>query len=577
MDKERILQELKKGALSWNNWRKRHAIGEINLDGIELDGVNFDEYDLSKVSLRNARVTHCSFKYADLILANLQYSELQNNDFSNAKLIAANLGNCDLSGSVLFLANMLTANTRNSRLENIDFRGHDISGLMLRDVSLAGSNLEGQQLSRVDLSNSNLSGVNLQGADLANTLFTGANLTNADLRGATLSGAIFKSANLSGVDLNGMDLHKADFTAANLSHCDLRNANLTKTKLAGAKITGAKLWKITTVGWAIANIECTYAYWDKSGKEKTIYRNHEFERIFAEAITIELRYPYRLADHELATLPIFIEHLAAVHWGTILRLKSISDVAGGALVKFVVEEVGSHNPTELKTQLQAEAERIQLAQLMLRTNTQLHLQLKEKVGAIREEFWPRLLELAADHEKDQVRNLTILFMDLKGFSKWRDDELSEKLSLFRGLVKPILKKWAAGHPNMEGDSLRVTFTNATAGLSCACMMRNVLRAAGFELRIGVELGEVAVIHNEVTDIADLEGVAVSMAARMEAAAEPGEVLVSHKVRHYAERSDLFKFTPRRVPLKKSIGAIEQGEHIECFAVEATKNLQDALV
>lgn len=577
MDKERILLELKKGASSWNNWRKRHAIGEINLDGVELDSVNFDEYDLSKVSLRNARVTRCSFKYADLILANLQYSDLQNNDFSNAKLIAANLGNCDLSGSVLFLANMLTANTRNARLENIDFRGHDISGLMLRDVSLAGSNLEGQQLARVDLTNSNLQGVNLQGADLANTLFTGANLTNADLRGATLSGTIFKSANLSGVDLNGMDLNNADFTAANLSHCDLRNANLSKTKLAGANITGAKLWKITTAGWAIANIECNYAYWDKSGKEKTVYRNHEFERIFAEAITIELRYPYRLADHELATLPIFIDHLAAVHWGTILRLKSISDVAGGALVKFVVEEVGSHNPTELKNQLQAEAERIQLAQLMLRTNTQLHLQLKEKVGAIREEFWPRLLELAADHEKDQVRNLTILFMDLKGFSKWRDDELSEKLSLFRGLVKPILKKWAAGHPNMEGDSLRVTFTNATAGLSCACMMRNVLRAAGFELRIGVELGEVAVIHNEVTDIADLEGVAVSMAARMEAAAEAGEVLVSHRVRHYAERSDLFKFTPRRVPLKKSIGTIEQGEYIECFAVEATKNLQDTLV
>lgn len=577
MDTERILQELKKGASSWNNWRKRHAIGEINLDGIELNGVNFDEYDLSKVSLRNARVTQCSFKYADLILANLQYSDLQNNDFSNAKLIAANLGNCDLSGSVLFLANMLTANTRNARLENIDFRGHDISGLMLRDVSLAGSNLEGQQLARVDLTNSNLQGVNLQGADLANTLFTGANLTNADLRGATLSGAIFKSANVSGVDLNGMDLHKADFTSANLSYCNLRNANLSKTKMAGANITGAKLWKIATAGWSIANIECAYAYWDKSGKEKTVYRKHEFERIFAEAITIELRYPYRLVDHELATLPIFIEHLAAVHWGTILRLKSISDVAGGALVKFVVEEVGSHNPTELKHQLQSEAERIQLAQLMLRTNTQLHLQLKEKIGTIREEFWPRLLELAVDHEKDQVRNLTILFMDLKGFSKWRDDELSEKLSLFRGLVKPILKKWAAGHPNMEGDSLRVTFTNATAGLSCACMMRNVLRAAGFELRIGVELGEVAVIHNEVTDIPDLEGVAVSMAARMEAAAEAGEVLVSHKVRHYAERSDLFKFTPRRVPLKKSIGAIEQGEHIECFAVEATKNLQDTLV
>ncbi|RYZ97107.1 MAG: adenylate/guanylate cyclase domain-containing protein, partial [Moraxellaceae bacterium] len=201
-----------------------------------------------------------------------------------------------------------------------------------------------------------------------------------------------------------------------------------------------------------------------------------------------------------------------------------------------------------------------------------HVQLKEKIASIREEFWPRLLELAADHEKDQVRNLTVLFMDLKGFSKWSDDELSEKLSLFRGLVKPILNKWSADHPNMEGDSLRVTFKNVSAGLSCACMMRNVLTAAGFELRIGVELGEVSVIHNEITDVLDLEGVAVSMAARLEAAAGTGEVLVSHKIRHYAERSDLFKFTPRRVPLKKGIGSLEQGEHVECFAVQAVSGI-----
>lgn len=576
MDKEQILQELKKGAVAWNQWRKQKATGEIILDGVELKGMNFDEYDFSKVRLRNARITHCSFKYADLILADLQHSQLSHNDFSHAKLIAANLTNCDLSNSILFRANMLTANTRKARLEKIDFRGHDISGLILRDISLAGSNLEGQQLARVDLSNSNLEGVNLQHADLSNAILAGTNLTGADLRNATLAGAVFKSANLKGIDLNHIDLHKSDFTGANLSYVDFRGANLSKVKMAGANITGAKLWKITSTGWHIADIQCNHAFWDESGKEKTIYRVHEFERIFAEAIAIELRYPYRLADHELATLPIFIEHLAASHWGTILRLKSISDVAGGALVKFVVEEVGSHNPTDLKIQLQAEAERIQLAQLMLRTNSQLHLQLKEKMASIREEFWPRLLELAADYEKDRVRNLTILFMDLKGFSKWSNDELSEKLSLFRGLIKPVLKKWSAGHPNMEGDSLRVTFKNATAGLACACMMRDVLRAAGFELRIGVELGEVAVVYNEVTDVPDLEGVAVSMAARMEAAAEPGEVLASHKVRHYAERSDLFSFTPRSVPLKKSIGDREEGEYIECFSVDAIKNLQNSL-
>src|SRR5690606_10459081 len=186
---------------------------------------------------------------------------------------------------------------------------------------------------------------------------------------------------------------------------------------------------------------------------------------------------------------------------------------------------------------------------------------KEKIAAIREEFWPRLLELAADHERQQVRNLTILFMDLKGFSRWKDEELSEKLSLFRGLVKPILKKWEAGHPNMEGDSLRVTFKNVTVGLSCACMIRNVLTAAGLQLRIGVELGEVSVVDNEVTGVPDLEGVAVSMAARLEAAAEPGEILVSQKIYHYGKRSGLFKFIPRRS--EEHTSELQSRENLVC--------------
>ncbi len=575
MEKANLIKELKKGADSWNSWRKNQATGDLNLDEVTLIDVDLENADLSKVSMRGATIKGCNLKNVDFISANLEGADLQNNDFTNAKLIAARLNKANLSGSILTNANMLTASTRNARLENIDFKGHDISGLILKNISLAGSDLEGQQLSRIDLSNSNLEEVNFQNADLSKTILTNANLTNANLQGATFKGATFKLADLNGVDLSNMDLQSADFSGANLSNCDLREANLNKAQLSKANITGTKLWKIHTTGWVISNIVCHYAFWDKPGKEKTAYRNHEFERIFAESIAIELRYPYRLTANELATLPIFIEHLEAVHWGIILRLRSIRDVAGGALVQFVVEEVGAHNPSELKATLQNEADRIQMAQLSLRTNTKLHLQLKEKVAAIREEFWPRLLELAADHEKDQVRNLTVVFMDLKDFSKWADDELSEKLSLFRGLVKPILKKYSANYPNMEGDSLRVTFKNASAGLSCGCMMRNVLTAAGFELRIGVELGEVAVIHNEVTEIADLEGVAVSMAARLEAAAEPGEVLVSHKIRHYADHKDLFVFTPKRVKLKKSIGAKKEGDKIDCFSVEITKPLQEA--
>ena len=72
MDKEQILQVLEQGASFWNSWRKQQAKDEINLDGIVLEGMNFNGYDFSKVSFCNAQVTHCSFQYADLIFANLQ-------------------------------------------------------------------------------------------------------------------------------------------------------------------------------------------------------------------------------------------------------------------------------------------------------------------------------------------------------------------------------------------------------------------------------------------------------------------------------------------------------------------------
>ena len=257
-----------------------------------------------------------------------------------------------------------------------------------------------------------------------------------------------------------------------------------------------------------------------------------------------------------------------------MRLRSITDASGGARVELAIDEAGSHSPSELKTNLQQEAERIQLAQLGLRTNSKLQIELKEKLASIKEEFWPRLLELASDHERNQARTLTIVFMDLKGFSQWGNDELSDKLSLFRGLTKPILNRWHGNHPNMEGDSLRITFKNASMALACACMMRDVLGAAGFEVRVGVETGEVNVIHNEITEVTDLEGQAVSMAARLEAIACENEVLISHKVRQFTEHRALFDFTPKKVELKKAIGGLKKGQFVDCFSVTSKTLLQN---
>ncbi len=562
-----IIGLIKAGPQIWNEWKATAAKELRILDGVELVGLQLDGIDFSGMSMQRAKISRCSMRNAKFIAANLSHSQLHGNDFSGAKFIAtafegASLNECNVHG-----ASFLTASVRGAKLEQMDFREHDLRSLDLRDTSLAYSNLTGQTLAHMDLSGINLQGADLQGADLTRANLTRADMKNANVCNAKLQGVNFRGANLESVALCGHDLQNADFHKANMVDCDLREANLQGANLSGCDISGSRLWKIQTSNWDIAGIKCREAYWGKAANKKTQYRNHEFERIYAENPVIELSYPYRLMGTELVTLPIFIEHLEATFWGIVLRLKSVEDVAGGAKVTLIIEEPGRHRPSELKEELQKEASKIQMAQLSLRRNNALQTQLKEEVANIKEKFWPRLLELSAENEREHVRNLTVVFMDLKGFSQWGDDELSDKLGLFRGLVKPILNKWQAGYPNMEGDSLRVTFRNASAGLACACMMRGVLTAAGFEVRVGVELGEVTVVHNEITDISDLEGTSISMAARLEAVAEPGQVLATERIRHYADRKGLFEFTPVKPRLGKSIGNRAKGDIIDCYAVE----------
>lgn len=571
MKEKAELQILRTGAKEWNNWRKKHPDAKINLDGCTIKNLVLDEVNFSGISIENAVLNNCSLKNANLISTSFKGSNLQQNDLSGAKLIAANLHDANLTESILTKASILTAKTRGAILDKIDFRGHDLGGLDLGSASLAYSNLNGLALSKLDLSNINLTGANLENTDLTDSNLTGANLSQARLQNANLRGANFTDANMHGVDFRKSNLEGLDFTGADLTECDFREANLENAVLVNANISDAKLWRIQSRGWDISNLKCETAYWDNTGREKTAYTRHEFERIYREAITIELKYPFRLTNSELMTLPMLIEHLQASQWGTILRLRSIRDVAGGALITLVVEESGKFSPTEVQYELEDEANRIQAAQLGVRINNELQNELKEAMAAVKNHFWPRLLELAAEHDREQIRNLTVVFMDLKGFTSWTSTEMSEKLALFRGLLKPVLDKWHAGHPNMEGDSLRVTFRNATAGLSCACMMRSILTAAGFEVRVGVEMGEVSVVHNEVTDISDLEGTAVSMAARLESIARTGEVLATAKVRHYTDFQGNFRFVSRNARLNKSIGNKKIGDLVECYSVEMLKS------
>jgi uncharacterized protein (TIGR00369 family) len=78
-----------------------------------------------------------------------------------------------------------------------------------------------------------------------------------------------------------------------------------------------------------------------------------------------------------------------------------------------------------------------------------------------------------------------------------------------------------------GDGMLVRFSSPARALECATRLRRSLTALGIAIRAGLHTGECEVMDD------DIVGMAVHLAARIQAAAEPGEVLVSSTVKDLA--------------------------------------------
>jgi class 3 adenylate cyclase len=133
---------------------------------------------------------------------------------------------------------------------------------------------------------------------------------------------------------------------------------------------------------------------------------------------------------------------------------------------------------------------------------------------------------AASAEPDRLL-ASVLFTDIVGSTdtaaalgdrRWRElldrhDALTqEHVTRFRGRVVKT-----------TGDGALATFDGPARAIRCACALRDAAGDAGVELRAGIHTGEVEQRG------ADIGGIAVHLAARVQALAEPREVLVSRTV------------------------------------------------
>lgn len=565
---EATLELLLSGVTVWNEWRSSNPKIKIILDGQDLRGMDLSDFDFSEVSFVGADLSYTDLKGAILIAANLTDAKLPYCNLSNAKLIAANLKRANLSHANLLHANLLTAICHRADFSNVDFRDQDLRGQNLKDANLSGADLRGQNLDGIDLRGAMLIGANLGNVILSNANLVGANLSDVDLSTCDIHGALLNNCNLNNCNLRGQDLTKFNLSNNNMKGVDLREANLSRANLDNSDLSSAKCWQIQTKGWSIRGVRCTHASWDQRGKEFTHYTKNQFEKLFSDKISFKLHYQRMLSFQDLAALPFLIEHLEASFWGCKLRIRKIRNEPGDTQVILVVEDAGGLNPSMLESNLQLEADKLQPIQISLQSERKLQLEIRESMQAIKDKYWPKLLELSEQDSDAKMRRMAVLFTDLKGFSNWKKSERTEKLSLFRGLLKPVLKQWQASYPNMEGDSLRATFSSIPQALECAAMMQKVLSGAGFEIRIGIDIGDVKITHNEITEQLDIEGDALNFAARLESMAGPGQVLVSENVRHYAIQSDSsYTFVEQRLPLKKAVADRKVGDMIVCFTAQ----------
>lgn len=154
---------------------------------------------------------------------------------------------------------------------------------------------------------------------------------------------------------------------------------------------------------------------------------------------------------------------------------------------------------------------------------------------------------------------TILFTDIvdsTGQAQQRGDQAWRRtLGMHDDVVRSVLSTFGGEEMGTAGDSFLVLFDSAERAIRCALSLHEALAAIGISIRAGIHSGEVIVADKQVS------GVAVHVAARIEAAAGPGEVLVSALSRELAEGGQALAFEPRGQHRLKGV----EREH-ELFAV-----------
>lgn len=164
-------------------------------------------------------------------------------------------------------------------------------------------------------------------------------------------------------------------------------------------------------------------------------------------------------------------------------------------------------------------------------------------------------------EPDRSRFLgTVLLTDIVGSTERAaelgDQRWSQLLDSHDEFARRQVSRFSGTGLKSTGDGVLAIFDGPARAIACAMALRSGVRSLGLELRTGIHTGEIEQRGGEVG------GIGVHIAARVEAAAQPGEVLVSRTVKDLVVGSG-FTFISRGAHALKGVP-----EEWELFAVSA---------
>jgi len=134
---------------------------------------------------------------------------------------------------------------------------------------------------------------------------------------------------------------------------------------------------------------------------------------------------------------------------------------------------------------------------------------------MKDTVFPLLMDLAREGRQRRetiTKNLSVLFMDVKGFSKMTPDGQRSTVDIVRTHARTLLDRHGGEHANTWGDAIVAGFEHPANGLECACKLLQHLSIEGITARIGMSCGDLTITYDPVNVRSNIDGPAMSEGA-----------------------------------------------------------------